>query len=394
MRVAYCLTHPIQYQAPLIRYLTSGGLDVHVIYGTDTTSKTYHDQEFGQKVSWDIPLLDGYPHTFLPDLSSPENQKHSSTHYHHHLLAHLTANPVDAIWVHGWSHPFTMAAWKVAREMRLPLLLRGETFLGCIKGGWFRRWAHRQVYRRRFHQVAAFLAVGSLNRQLYLNYGAREEQIFSMPYAVDNQFFQDRAAEAKPNRSSLRSSLGIAEDRPIVLFCGKLIAKKGAVSLIRAIAMCGQADQTKPVLLIVGDGELRPELERLANTLAPDCVKFVGFKNQTELPAFYDLCDLFVIPSLFEPWGLVVNEVMNAGKPVIATDVVGSAADLVQPGLNGAIVPAGNVDALASAMRPFLSDRSVRDRAGNESLQRIRQWGFEQDRSGLLAALNFVRSSR
>ncbi|MCB1209644.1 MAG: glycosyltransferase family 4 protein, partial [Verrucomicrobiales bacterium] len=337
MRVAYCLTHPIQYQAPLIRYLTSGGADVHVIYGTDTTSKTYHDQEFGQKVSWDIPLLDGYPHTFLPDLSSPESQKDSHAHYHHHLLTHLTANPVDALWVHGWNHPFTLAAWKVARELRLPLLLRGETFLGCIRGGWFRRWAHRQVYHRRFRQVAAFLAVGSLNRQLYLNYGAREEQIFSVPYAVDNQFFQDRAAEAKPNRSSLRSALGIAEDRPIVLFCGKLIAKKGAESLIRAIVMCRQADQPKPVLLIVGDGELRPELERLANTLAPDCVRFVGFKNQTELPAFYDLCDLFVIPSLFEPWGLVVNEVMNAGKPVIATDVVGSAADLIKPGLNGAV---------------------------------------------------------
>ncbi len=394
MQVAYCLTHPIQYQAPLIRYLTSGGLDVHVIYGTDTTSKTYHDQEFGQNVSWDIPLLDGYPHTFLPAQEQPQSPEHPSAHFHHHLLAHLTANPVDAIWVHGWSHPFTLAARKVARQLRVPLLLRGETFLGCIKGGWFRRWAHRLVYRHRFRQVAAFLAVGSLNRQLYLNYGVREEQIFSVPYAVDNRFFQDRAAEAKPNRSALRSSLGIAEDRTIVLFCGKLIAKKGAETLIRAINLCSAAALAKPVLLIVGDGELRPSLEDLAHTLAPDCVKFVGFKNQTELPAYYDLCDLFVIPSLFEPWGLVVNEVMNAGKPVVASDVVGSAADLVQSGVNGAIFPAGDIDALASALSPFVSDAELRERAGMESLRRINRWGFEQDKIGLKEALEFVQATR
>jgi glycosyltransferase involved in cell wall biosynthesis len=230
-------------------------------------------------------------------------------------------------------------------------------------------------------RVAACLAVGSWNADFYRASGVPEERIFSVPYAVDNAFFQRRAAEARPHRAELRRKLGLTDERPVVLFCGKLIAKKDAASLIRALA------QESAQLLVVGDGDLRPQLEALASELLPGRACFAGFRNQSELPALYDLADVFVIPSTYEPFGLVVNEVMNAGKPVIASDRVGCWPDLVRPGVNGAVFPAGDAAALAAALRPFLTDPALRERAGQASLQIIHRWSFAEDLLGLQSAL-------
>lgn len=428
MRISYLLTHPIQYQSPLVRHLVGGGINVHVAYATDTTSRAFHDVEFGREVTWDVPLLEGYPHTILNREAPSGTPSSLRRRYADQIRAHLQRHPADAIWVHGWSHPFTLAAWDVAAETRLPLLLRGETFLGCIKGGTLRRLAHRWIYSRKFRQVSTFLAVGTLNHQLYRAYGVQEDRIFSVPYAVDNAFFQSAAERARPNRAALRASLGIEPGRPIILFCGKLIPKKDPETLIRAVGrLVGSSDRdgtseghvlanaatspdhvlansatsmdhvlasaaTGPVLLVVGDGELRAHLESLAEQVAPGSIRFLGFKNQTELPAFYDLCDVFVIPSLFEPWGLVVNEVMNAGKPVIASDQVGSSADLVEPGINGEIFKAGDAEDLARKLKRFCDEPEFRSEAGRRSLSRIQSWGFDQCLTGLKQALAHLPS--
>ncbi|MBL9116062.1 MAG: glycosyltransferase family 4 protein [Verrucomicrobiaceae bacterium] len=367
----YCLSHPIQYQSPLIRHLVAGGLCITVAYGSGATGSAYHDREFGTTVKWDVPLLDGYDSVTLEEAKWEEQ---------------LMQQPADAIWVHGWSHPYAAVAWKVAARRRLPLLVRGETFLGCVRGGPIRRWMHRQVYSRRFRRAAAFLAVGSLNAQMYRAYGVPAERIYSVPYAVDNAFFQARAAEARPGREALRESLQLEPGLPVVLFCGKLIAKKNAATLIEAMGRLN----SRAALVLVGDGELKPELTALAERVMPGRARFVGFKNQTELPAYYDMCDVFVIPSTFEPWGLVVNEVMNAGKPVLASHAVGSAADLVGPD-NGGSFHATDAADLARVLKPYLEDEHVRQQAGARSLEKIQRWGFEEDRQGLMKAMEGLK---
>jgi glycosyltransferase involved in cell wall biosynthesis len=142
---------------------------------------------------------------------------------------------------------------------------------------------------------------------------------------------------------------------------------------------------------MVGDGELRPSLEKLAQETAPGRVKFLGFQNQTELPALYDLCDVFVLPSRFEPWGLVVNEVMNAGKPVIVSDQVGSGSDIVREGENGSIFPAGDVAGLTQILDRWCGDETAREQAGHQSLEIISKWGFDEVLVGLLKASQNVK---
>lgn len=386
--LTYCLTHPIQYQSPLIRHLVNGGLSLHVAYASAPDASGYYDKEFGQSVSWDIPLLEGYPHSILNPAAPTGTLTHQTQLFENQLKAEFSARPPSALWVHGWNHPYTRAAWKIARDQNIPLLLRGETSLASVKGSFLRRLAHRCVFTLRFRQPAAFLAVGSLNKQLYRSYGVPVHKIFDVPYAVDNAFFQARVAESTPNRDKLRASLGLTPDQPVVLFCGKLIPKKDPELLLRAFAaLPSLTPSPPPALIFVGDGELRPHLEQLAHQLAPGQVHFTGFKNQTELPAFYDLCDLFVISSLFEPWGLVVNEVMNAAKPVIASSAVCSTPDLIDPHSNGAIFPIGDLTALTTSLHRFLSNPNLLKQAGQASLNRINSWSFQQALHGFQSAI-------
>ena len=123
-------------------------------------------------------------------------------------------------------------------------------------------------------------------------------------------------------------------------------------------------------------------------------MRFLGFKNQTELPAYYDLCDVFVLPSVYEPWGLVVNEVMNAGRAVIVSDQVGCGPDLVKPGENGYIFTAGDIAGLGWALHNVLNDQQKCRALGRKSLEIIDKWGIEEDVAGLKAALAGVMQNQ
>lgn len=385
-RIAYFLTHPIQYQSPLIRRLVNGGMNLHVFYSTDNTSRSYYDPGFSREVAWDVPLLDGYPHTILNKEEPRGLRPLLIRSFERQIREALDSQPADMVWLHGWHHPFVVAAWNVARDLGLPIMLRGETSRGSIRGGRIMRLAHWLYYGRRFRDVSAFLALGSLNRSLYLRYGIDERKIFLVPHAVDNQFFQERARQAHASREALRKKLGLPAGELVILYSGRLAKEKDVGTLIKAVGCLNRDGSVRCRLAITGDGPLKPKLEALAAKSAPGAVNFLGFLNQTELPAIYDLADIFVMPSLFEPWGLVVNEVMNAGKPVIVSDRVGGGPDLVRPGENGDVFRAGDLEDLRAKLRPWLNDESLRQKGGVRSMEIISNWSFEEDLRGMQAA--------
>jgi glycosyltransferase involved in cell wall biosynthesis len=142
-----------------------------------------------------------------------------------------------------------------------------------------------------------------------------------------------------------------------------------------------------PYLVIVGDGEERASLERSARETGFSGIRFCGFRNQSELPRFFDLATVFVLPSRHEPWGLIVNEVMNAGRAVIVSDEVGCQRDLITNGVEGAVFPSGNVEALADALRGILATPETAAAMGRRALERIQGWNFDEDVRGLRKAL-------
>ncbi len=395
-RVACLATHPIQYQAPLYRHLAhSRALDLTVFFLGDHSVREHYDAGFGARFNWDVPLLDGYRYEFLPCVGRRDALSFWQP-FSYGLTSRLRAGDFEAVWLNGYAHQAWLRAIATTKLSGLKLLMRGDSHLTGRPRSRARRALKGLLLRPMFRAVDAFLAIGTLNRDYYVHYGADPHRIFMTPYSVDNNFFRSRAEQARPKREELRRELGLEPGRPVVLYASKLEDRKRPDDLLEAFIRLSPDAGAEPhaYLLYVGDGERRTELERRVRALGWRSVRFLGFKNQTELPSYYDLCDVFVLPSEFESWGLVVNEVMNAAKAVIVTDRVGAGPDLVADGVNGFIVPARDVTALTGRLRRLIDDPALAARMGARSLEKISTWNFDATERGLLDALAAVTGRR
>jgi glycosyltransferase involved in cell wall biosynthesis len=267
--------------------------------------------------------------------------------------------------------------------------MRGESNLLVERPFWIRA-AKRYGIAPLLRRLGGALAIGSLNREFYRHCGVPEERIFLAPYTVDNGFFQQNAGQSREQAAALREQFGVEPDDLVVLFAAKLIPVKGCADLIRAFAA---RPREKTTLVIAGEGPLRRELVDLAARFPDRSVRFVGFMNQSQMPAVYALGDVFVIPSNQESWGLAVNEAMNLACPIIASDQVGCAPDLVSSE-NGWIFPAENVQALDAVLTEALADRDILDKKGQASLARIENWDIRHTADGFFEGTRAVTSSR
>jgi glycosyltransferase involved in cell wall biosynthesis len=391
-RVACLVSHPIQYQAPLFRYLAARpGIELTVFFLSDLSVHTYRDSGFGVDVKWDVPLLDGYRHEFLPRVGSGSGLSFWRP-WTFGLRARLRRGQFDALWVHGYAHRGCLAGIAAAKSLNIPVMLRGESNLLSETDDALKLGVKRIAMPALLRTIDGFLAIGRLNRDYYLHYGVDARRIFSMPYAVDNEFFRTAAERARPNRERLRVELGLKPGRTVILFASKMQPHKRAADLLEAYARLSPDGIAEPAAYLVsaGDGEERASLERRARELKWDSIRFIGFRNQSELPALYDLSDVFVLPSEHEPWGLVVNEAMNAGKPVIVSDRVGAGPDLVEDGVNGFVYPTRDGAALTDRLRLLIDSPEHRAAMGARALEKVALLDFAADRDGLLAGLDSI----
>jgi glycosyltransferase involved in cell wall biosynthesis len=392
IRLAYLVTHPIQYQAPLLRRIAAEpGIDLTVFFCSDFSLKSYLDPCFGTAIAWDIPLTGGYRHEILPALGRRDRLSFWRP-VNYGLARRLNRSNFDVLWVHGYNRGFHWLAMAWAKLRGLKVLVRDEATLISVSRHKLKRLGKRLFFLVLRNLADGFLAIGTLNARYYRSYGIAPNRIFLMPYAVDNAFFREKAQAAAGARERLRRELGLAPGRPVILFASKLSEVKRGVDLLEAYIRMSpdQVEEPHPYLMFIGDGSQRQRLEERAGTMHWSSIKFLGFRNQTELPQYYDLCDVLVLPSAFEPWGLVINEVMNAGRAVVVSDQVGCGPDLVRPGENGAVFPAGDVSGLRQALVDLVGDPETCRIKGRKSLEIIDAWGFEEDVAGLNRALAFV----
>lgn len=395
IRLAYLVSHPIQYQAPLLRRLAQEpDIDLTVLFGSDFSVRGYRDEGFGVPVKWDVPLLEGYRHVFLPRIRDG-NDIGVATPLNRGILRALKgpgAQPAfDALWVHGYVSVNSMHGMLAAKLLGIPVMLRAESWLRDRGRSAIKLAAKRLCFEALETLVDAVLPIGTLNSEYWQYYFDDRIPQFLVPYAVDNHYFSKRARQAGASRAELQAELNLDPNRPVILFASKLQERKNCAHLIEAYARLASTGLTSlPYLVIVGDGDERAALERQAAATGLDAIRFAGFRNQSELPRFFDLASVFVLPSRHEPWGLIVNEVMNAGRPVIVSDDVGCAPDLVQDGVNGFIYPTGDIDGLVAALGRVLVSATTAEEMGAHAYQRIQRWGLEEDIQGIRHALAHV----
>lgn len=386
IRLGIVSSHPIQNQVPLYRALSKQeNLHVEVLFLSRAGADPYLDPEFGERVKWDVPLLAGYQSEFVPQCG-PRNVQGGLFHrVNPGLFSLIRGRRYDVLLVNGWFSASYLLAIVSGFFVGTKVLLRGESN-GLREPRGIKGWVKRTVLRFMFGRCYKILSIGTLNRSFYTSLFVPEERLRHVPYSVDNNYFKSALQDCAPELPALRRRYKIDDGTVVFLFCGKLIAKKRPMDVLRAFA--GLPNRTQCRLIFVGSGECANELEDEVNSRGlRDSVHFAGFKNQSEVCRYYSLADVFVIASDFEPWGLVVNEAMCFGLPIIATTSVGATADLVQDGENGFRYLAGDIDRLSQHMLKLSTDSALRERQGARSSFLIDNWGIEQGVEGLQSAL-------
>ena len=383
-RVAHLVSHPIPYFAPLYRELAARSvIDLTVFFYSDATAREFADPGFGRSVAWDTPLFDGYRHRFLPSASRTDVSTRMTKRPNWDIVREMASGRYDVLWVHGYAHMTTWLAVAAARARGMRVLVRDEQTLLHTRP--LHKRLLKSIALRALYGQASALYIGEQNRRYFQRYGMPESRMFAAPYCVDNAYFQKEAGALAARRDEIRARFGITDDAPVVLFSGKLIEKKQPLQLIEAFARVRRTRRC--ALLIAGDGPLRAEAEQLVAQLRVPDVHFAGFLNQNEISQAYAAADLFVLPSqLHETWGLVVNEAMNFGLPVIVSDKVGCGADLVRDSKNGFVVPHDSVERLAASIETLIADPAMRTRFGEESRRIVSQYSIEGAADGIVAA--------
>jgi glycosyltransferase involved in cell wall biosynthesis len=381
MRLAIITTHPIQYYAPVFKLLNEHeNIDVKVFYTWGETAKEKFDPGFGKQVKWDVPLLDGYPYEWVENTSPDPGSHHFKGIINPGIINQIKSYQPNAILVYGWAYN---SHFKVMRYFKgkVPVYFRGDSTLLDEQTGFksFLRWLRlRWVYS----YIDGAFYVGTNNKAYFKKYGLKEGQLTFAPHAVDNEKFAQGAAV---NVLELRQSLGIGAGETIILFAGKFEPKKSPRLLLDAFL------NLKVVgvhLLFVGNGILENTLKTMAT--GNKNVHFVDFQNQSAMPGIYQACNLFCLPSAGpgETWGLAVNEAMAAGKPVLASDKVGCAIDLVIPGLTGDIFESQNLHDLSNKLEKLINHKTELGLLGINAKNKIQDWSFRNQGDAIVKKID------
>lgn len=352
-------THPVQYRAPLYREMERlAPATFEVFYGSDFSVHGYRDAEFGQKFSWDIPLLEGYAFT-VAGSGPPQGWKPCWK-----LARHIRRARPRALLLVDVQGRLFWTAMLTGLLSGAELWLRAETQDEAFPRPPLKARLRALYYRCAYAAFTGFFFIGRLNRDHYLAHGVAARRLHRAAYATLDPVGTLSPVEKQSRRSQLRQTLGIAAEAFVVSFFGKLIPKKNPDLLLQAFARLPMDLRGRTRLLFVGSGELADSLRQLAGVEAAAGgaqTVFAGFVNQSALPDYYLASDVVVLPSrrAGETWGLVVNEALQAGCRVVVSRAVGCAVEFAPAAgvrvieVEDAAGLAGALEQLAHAPRDF-----------------------------------------
>jgi glycosyltransferase involved in cell wall biosynthesis len=229
-----------------------------------------------------------------------------------------------------------------------------------------------------------FVVPGKASFEYLQSLGSAPELISIAPNAVDNRWFAAQAENMRARAAEFRQNHRLPQR--FILFVGRLVREKGVFDLLDAYGRLGDDRRVEVGLVFAGDGPCRRELERMAQRVSPGKVCFPGFLHRENLAGLYTFADALVLPTHSDPWGLVVNEAMACGLPVVATTVAGCTADLVEDQWNGFVVPPRDSERLKLAIEYILENPALRQQMGTRSAERIRNYSPEACAEGLASA--------
>lgn len=362
------------YRIPLFNHLSERkkDLDLHVIFLAETDPGLRQWQIYKEEIRFSYEVLPSWRRRI----------GRYNVLLNRGIGRALKAAVPDVILCGGYSYIASWQALAWARSNSVPFLLWSESNLQDQRRG----HALVELLKDEFlHQCAGFVVPGRSSRDYLCSRKLKEDHIFAAPNAIDNALFACAATDARKNAARNRKEAGLPER--YVLFVGRLVQEKGAFDLLAAYGRLEPSIRQQVGLVFVGDGVGRAALQEQTGAISPGVVMFPGFTQRERLGTYYGLADVFVLPTYTDPWGLVVNEAMACGLPVVVSRVAGCAADLVRENWNGAVVAPGDVPALATILHRLLADRDLCAKMGANSLELISQFSPVEWSAGIAKAI-------
>jgi glycosyltransferase involved in cell wall biosynthesis len=294
----------------------------------------------------------------------------------------LAAAVPDVILCGGYNY---IASWQSlfwAWTHHVPFLLWSESNLQDLRRG----YALVEFLKDEFlKKCSGFVVPGRSAREYLRAHNIKDNVIFTAHNAVDNGLFAAAAAHARQTAVIIRQQLNLPNR--YFLFVGRLVREKGVFELLSAYAKLDEQLRRQVGLVFAGEGALRRQLEEQAARITPGEITFTGFAHRERLAEYYALAEILILPTHTDPWGLVVNEAMACGLPVIVSRIAGCAADLVRENWNGLLVPPRNASSLATAMESLASKPDLCAVMGANSMQHISCYSPEQWSAGIARAI-------
>jgi len=342
--------------------------------------KVYFLAESDRNRRWATAIDRSFDYEILPHWALRVGRTDLSTFFiNPTIISALQRDGFDVLVSVGWDSFAALGAFALCKLRRKPFVLwSGST----VNEPSWRRTMTLPLVKQVVRGSNSWIAYGSRAREYLVGLGASADRVFLAFNTVDVDWFRARADELRPHRAAIRQELGLG-DGPVVLYVGQLIARKGPLDLLAAHELLLQRVPDVQ-LVFVGYGQLEPELRARVAQQQIGGVHFAGHVAIPDLPRYYVAADTFVLPSHEEVWGLVLNEAAACGLPIISTDVTGAAPDMIEPGVNGQIVPVADSRRLASAILEVLNNRLKMGAASS----RLMEWRtYSQNVGAILDAL-------
>jgi len=360
------------YRIPVFNVLArQTGLDLHVIFLAETDETLRQWRVYKNEIC--------FSHQILPSWRWRAGR--SSFLINRGLWSALNKASPQVIICGGYNYAASWEALLWARRHRVAFVLWSESNSQDARLG--RAWVESlKAYFLR--HCDGFVVPGKASFEYLRSLRSPETRILTAPNAVDNSLFAIQAENTRAHATEFRERLKLPSR--FILFVGRLVAEKGVFDLLEAYAKLQSGVRSEVGLVFAGDGASGQELAQRAKRISPGTVCFPGFAQREDLAGLYALAECLVLPTHSDPWGLVVNEAMACGLPIIVSSVAGCSTDLVEDGWNGYVVPARDVERLSVAIDSLVRQPELRERMSTHSLERIRKYSPEACADGLAAA--------
>jgi glycosyltransferase involved in cell wall biosynthesis len=351
------------YRIPLFNALASRPeMDLHVIFLGETDPKLREWPVYKDEIRFSFQVLSSW--------------RHRIGRYNALLNAGMWSglNKADphVIVCGGYSYFASWEALLWAQRHKRPFLLWSESNQQDQR----QRRAPVEFLKRQFlHRCDGFIVPGKSAYEYVQAHDVGDKSIFIAPNAIDNQLYADAAEVARKNVE--QHQLRMRVPQRYFLFVGRLVREKGVFELLSAYGRLDGGLRQNIGLVIVGDGPCRSQMQQLAGKIVPGNVVFSGFVHREDLGAYYGLAEVLILPTYTDTWGMVVNEAMACGLPVIVSEAAGCSADLIHENWNGMLIKPRDVAGLESAMKRVATETDFRRTMGTNSAKLIREYSPE-----------------